>query len=225
MGPSGGVGNVQGSESLSGAGGLGLAYADQAPTPRGFRIATVPDLPPDHSRPTADERPDSPGEESHRKAQSEGIDRRTLVKRGLVAGGLLATGGGAAAALSGCGSADSATTGGVAAADPDGPLSTVRRRRPVMRRNSPEQPNVLVVMVDQMRTSPHWIPHARVLPSDLPHLTRLSREAVCFESHYTASNDCSPARAALLTGLYTHQTGCMITGGSTLSGDFRPGGR
>ena len=37
-----------------------------------------------------------------------------------------------------------------------------------------------------------------------------------FARHYTASNDCTPARSTLLTGLYTHQTGCMITGGSTL---------
>ena len=41
-----------------------------------------------------------------------------------------------------------------------------------------------------------------------------------FARHYTASNDCTPARAAMLTGLYTHQTGCMITGGSTLDPGF-----
>ena len=41
-----------------------------------------------------------------------------------------------------------------------------------------------------------------------------------FGSHYTAANDCTPARAALLTGLHTHQTGCMITGGSTLDPGF-----
>ena len=135
-----------------------------------------------------------------------------------MAGGLLATGAGAAAALSGCGSSK---TGG-AAADPDHATGTTPRygSRGVRRSGSAEQPNLLVVMVDQMRTSPHWMPHARVLPPYLPHLTRLSRESVRFESHYTASNDCSPARAALLTGLYTHQTGCMITGGSTLSRGF-----
>jgi arylsulfatase A-like enzyme len=43
---------------------------------------------------------------------------------------------------------------------------------------------------------------------------------VSFARHYTASNDCSPARSTLLTGLYTHQTGCMITGGSTLDPGF-----
>ena len=41
-----------------------------------------------------------------------------------------------------------------------------------------------------------------------------------FSRYYTASNDCTPARAALLTGLHTHQTGCMITGASTLDPRF-----
>ena len=41
-----------------------------------------------------------------------------------------------------------------------------------------------------------------------------------FASHYTAANDCTPSRAALLTGLHTHQTGCLITGGSTLDPGF-----
>jgi arylsulfatase A-like enzyme len=43
---------------------------------------------------------------------------------------------------------------------------------------------------------------------------------VSFARHFTASNDCSPSRSTLLTGLYTHQTGCMITGGSTLDPGF-----
>jgi arylsulfatase A-like enzyme len=54
----------------------------------------------------------------------------------------------------------------------------------------------------------------------MPNLARLRKGGVSFGGHYTASNDCTPARAALLTGLYTHQTGCMITGGSTLDPGF-----
>ena len=53
-----------------------------------------------------------------------------------------------------------------------------------------------------------------------PNLERLRNGAVTFARHYTASNDCTPARSTLLTGLYTHQTGCMITGGSTLDPGF-----
>ena len=75
-------------------------------------------------------------------------------------------------------------------------------------------------MVDQLRF-PQWlgpIPGSGpVLP---PNLERLRRGAVSFGRHYTVSNDCTPARSAMLTGLYTHQTGCMITGGSTLDPGF-----
>ena len=53
-----------------------------------------------------------------------------------------------------------------------------------------------------------------------PNLAKLRQDAVSFSGHYTAANDCTPARSTLLTGLYTHQTGCMITGGSTLDPGF-----
>ena len=54
----------------------------------------------------------------------------------------------------------------------------------------------------------------------MPNLQALRNGAVNFESHYTASNDCSPSRGALVTGLYSHQTGCMITGDSHLDPGF-----
>ena len=74
-------------------------------------------------------------------------------------------------------------------------------------------------MVDQLRM-PRWFGpggHAAALP---PNMARLARSGVSFLRHYTASNDCSPARSAMLTGLHTHQTGCMITGASTLDPGF-----
>ena len=74
-------------------------------------------------------------------------------------------------------------------------------------------------MVDQLRF-PQWLGAGPGGPSLPPNLRRLRKGAVSFARHYTASNDCTPARAALLTGLYTHQTGCMITGGSTLDPGF-----
>jgi arylsulfatase A-like enzyme len=81
-------------------------------------------------------------------------------------------------------------------------------------------PNILVIIVDQLRF-PQWFSPAAVGGPGLPpNLAALRRGAVSFERHYTASNDCTPARSALLTGLYTHQTGCMITGGSTLDPGF-----
>ena len=133
------------------------------------------------------------------------VDRRTFLKRGAIAGGLLAGAGYGIKALS---EADGDESGK--------PPAKVDRtaHKPALKR-----PNILVVMVDQLRY-PQWFsatPMGMALP---PNIRKLREGAVSFGRHYTVSNDCSPSRAAFLTGLYTHQTGCMITGGSTLDPGF-----
>jgi arylsulfatase A-like enzyme len=124
-------------------------------------------------------------------------DRRTFLKRGLLAGSSLA--------LAGAGA----------------PTPAQARRPRRTRRSAPARrsPNILVILVDQLR-APAWAPASLALDALLPNLASLRRESVSFEGHYTASNDCSPSRGALLTGLYSHQTGCMITGRSRLSTGF-----
>jgi arylsulfatase A-like enzyme len=140
-------------------------------------------------------------------------DRRTFLKRGLLAGGLVAGAGVAISELA------EATDGSGSPPRALAPAQPARRVDPTPAAGK-RQPNILVIMVDQLRF-PQWfgpIPGGGVsLP---PNLERLRHGAVSFGRHYTASNDCTPARAALLTGLYTHQTGCMITGGSTLDPGF-----
>ncbi len=156
------------------------------------------------------------------------IDRRTLLKSGGLALGALAGGGAALADLL-----------APQAPQPAALAHRARHRRhdvahsagqggrapePVLGEASPpgaysRRPNILVIMVDQLR-SPCWFSASPAAARLMPNLASLRDGAVSFESHYTASNDCSPARAAMLTGLYTHQTGCMITGGSTLSPGF-----
>ncbi len=128
------------------------------------------------------------------------LTRRTLIKGGLLAGGLL---GGAGIAIK-------------AAADATGPErepAAGPARAPAPYRQA--KPNILVLVVDQLRY-PQWFSPGPSPQELTPNLEGLREEAVSFARHYTVSNDCTPARAALLTGLYTHQTGCMITGGSTL---------
>jgi arylsulfatase A-like enzyme len=133
------------------------------------------------------------------------ISRRTLLKGGLAAGGLI----GAGVAIDRlAGGSRQAQAPKPAARAPEPPAAGSRRA-----------PNILVIIVDQLRF-PQWFsttPGSLSLP---PNIQRLSREGVSFASHYTASNDCTPSRAALLTGLYTHQTGALITGGSTLDPAF-----
>jgi arylsulfatase A-like enzyme len=139
---------------------------------------------------------------SDRAIQPAHYDRRSFLRRGAGLGGaLLGVGGGSAIdALSG------------AAAQAANPPS--QRRKP-----TETPPNILVVMVDQMRY-PRWFGGAGPDPGFTPNIERLRAGGVSFSRHYTASNDCSPARSTLLTGLHTHQTGCMITGVSTLAPTF-----
>jgi arylsulfatase A-like enzyme len=142
-----------------------------------------------------------PKEHKHR-----GIDRRTFLKGGLVAGGLVAGAGLAIRA--------------VADTTPDSvPESTPPPAPPPAGPARGGRPNILVIVVDQLRF-PQWFSPAPVGLGLPPNLQRLREGAVSFARHYTVSNDCSPARSALVTGLYTHQTGCMITGGSTLDPGF-----
>ncbi len=138
------------------------------------------------------------------------IDRRTFVKGGLAAGGAVA---GASLAASKLAEA----AGDLIAQPAPTPAPARPVRKPPAARE--RRPNILVIMVDQLRF-PQWIGPVPGEPDLPPNLARLRRDAVSFAHHYTASNDCTPARAALLTGLYTHQTGCMITGGSTLDPGF-----
>jgi arylsulfatase A-like enzyme len=153
------------------------------------------------------------------------IDRRTLLKGGLLAGGALAGGGAALADLISKHEAVPAATRAsrrsasarhaAGSAHPAGATGSKRVGSP----EGHTPPNILVIMVDQLRT-PQWFSAGPTAAALMPNLARLRKGGVSFAGHYTASNDCTPARAALLTGLHTHQTGCMITGGSTLDPGF-----
>jgi arylsulfatase A-like enzyme len=151
------------------------------------------------------------------------IDRRTFLKGGLLAGGALLGGGAAIAAIAKETEAPSAPahrarTHAQPPARSAGPPTTQAPASPqaVARAGGP---NILVIVVDQLRT-PQWFTASPRMAKLLPNISQLRSEGVSFERHYTASNDCTPARSTLLTGLYTHQTGCMITGGSTLDPGF-----
>ena len=107
----------------------------------------------------------------------------------------------------------------LAEADGDEPKKPKPTTDRTAARPTPSQPNILVIMVDQLRF-PQWFGASAVGSALPPSIQRLREGGVSFGHHYTVSNDCSPSRSAMLTGLYTHQTGCMITGGSTLDPGF-----
>src|SRR6188474_675531 len=66
-----------------------------------------------------------------------------------------------------------------------------------------ESPNVLLVLVDQEA------PALKLPPLQRPNIARLAARGLTFTRAYAAYPVCSPSRAALLTGLYPHQTGIL----------------
>lgn len=70
--------------------------------------------------------------------------------------------------------------------------------------------NILLVMVDQMRTP--WVYLSpRRQRAVVPTVTKLARQGVPFSQYFAASNDCTPSRTTQATGLYTHQTAIFAT--------------
>lgn len=67
------------------------------------------------------------------------------------------------------------------------------------------KPNVLLLMVDQMRADCLSIREHPVV--DTPNLDQLARDGVLFENAYTATPSCVPARASVLTGMSQASTG------------------
>src|SRR5579862_6391951 len=103
-------------------------------------------------------------------ARAGAMDRRAFLSRALGAAG-------AAVSLGAPALARAATLGG----GPFGPPAVA-------------PPNILVVIVDQMR-SPCWWPPRPEFAALFPNLARLRAGAASFGRHYTASNDCTPSRA------------------------------
>jgi arylsulfatase A-like enzyme len=137
---------------------------------------------------------DCRGMQGPRVSSSERLTRRSAIKRGLIA-------------------ASGVAVGEWLARQEDVAEASVAMAR------SHGAPNILVILVDQLRT-PQWFQNGAIAAGMMPNLARLRRGGIYFASHYTAANDCSPARAALLTGLHSQQTGCLVTSASTLDPDF-----
>jgi arylsulfatase A-like enzyme len=78
-------------------------------------------------------------------------------------------------------------------------------------------PDVMIVLTDQQRADAFGAAGAADLLT--PVMDRLARQGVLFTRAFAATPQCSPSRAALLTGLYPHRTGVMgNTGGEEEGG-------
>lgn len=76
-------------------------------------------------------------------------------------------------------------------------------------RVSTDRPNIIHIVADDMgHVDLGFINGGR---SRTPHLDRLAADGVVLRNHYSASPVCAPARAAFLTGRYSHRTGAIDT--------------
>ena len=69
------------------------------------------------------------------------------------------------------------------------------------------QPNVLILMVDQLNTS---VLSCYGGPVKTPHIDRIAREGVLFNQAVCPTPFCSPTRASVITGMYPHAHGIAI---------------
>jgi arylsulfatase A-like enzyme len=70
-----------------------------------------------------------------------------------------------------------------------------------------ERPDVIILLTDQQRADAFGAAGASDLRT--PVMDRLARQGVLFSRAYAVTPQCSPSRAALLTGRYPHRTGVM----------------
>lgn len=79
--------------------------------------------------------------------------------------------------------------------------------RPVTFQAQSRKPNILFLMSDQHRVDCVGVSGNRVIQT--PHLDRLAREGAWFRHAYSTTPTCTPARAALLTGLGPWRNGML----------------
>ncbi|MCP4313300.1 MAG: sulfatase-like hydrolase/transferase, partial [Bacteroidetes bacterium] len=70
-----------------------------------------------------------------------------------------------------------------------------------------ERPNVLVIMTDQQ--SVNTIGAYGSLVCQTPNLDKVAKRGMIFHQSMAASYPCSPSRASLLTGQYSHKHGVV----------------
>ena len=76
---------------------------------------------------------------------------------------------------------------------------------PAPRKEEPARPNMVVVLVDDMRWDEYGEGGHNYIKT--PHIDRVAREGANFKNAFTTTPLCSPSRASFLTGLYAHSNG------------------
>jgi arylsulfatase A-like enzyme len=73
---------------------------------------------------------------------------------------------------------------------------------------APARPNILFIMTDDHASHAIGAYGSRI--NETPHLDRLAREGILFTNCFVANSICTPSRATLLTGKYSHLNGTPV---------------
>jgi arylsulfatase A-like enzyme len=95
-------------------------------------------------------------------------------------------------------------------------------RDPLHGQGGAARPDVIILLTDQQRADAFGAAGATDVRT--PSMDRLARQGVLFTHAFAATPQCSPSRAALLTGRYPHRTGVMGNTGAEGGGTAASGG-
>jgi arylsulfatase A-like enzyme len=73
---------------------------------------------------------------------------------------------------------------------------------------SPRRPNILFIMTDDHAA--HAISAYGSRVNETPQIDRLAREGMLFRNTFVTNSICTPSRASILTGLYSHKNGVPV---------------
>jgi len=75
------------------------------------------------------------------------------------------------------------------------------------------RPNIVFLMTDDQRFDAMSCAGNRILST--PNMDRIASGGVRFRQAFVTNSLCSPSRATIVTGIYSHAHGVMTNGGST----------
>jgi len=79
----------------------------------------------------------------------------------------------------------------------------------------PEQPNVIFIMSDDHTTQAFGVYGSRLAGlNPTPHIDRLAHEGLLFENAFCTNSICTPSRACIMTGQYSHVNGILDLDGT-----------
>ena len=79
----------------------------------------------------------------------------------------------------------------------------------------PEQPNIIFIMADDHTTQAFGVYGSRLAGlNPTPNIDRLAHEGILFENAFCTNAICTPSRASILTGQYSHVNGVLDLDGS-----------